>query len=91
MTATYECPSKYLPRIAIKFDHRGEQYTVIFGRFDDGRPAELFLDGPANFDMVTKMASVALQHGAPIEALRGAVIGGPLAKAFDHVIAACIQ
>jgi hypothetical protein len=78
-----------LPRIAIRFDHAGDNYTVTYGRFPDGRPSEIFLDGPCSFYMATQMASMALQHGAPIEAVRGVLIGGPMATAIDRVIAAC--
>lgn len=80
-----------LPRIAIRFEHDGDNYIVTYGRFPDGRPSELFLDGPCSFYLAARMASLALQHGAPIEAVRGVFIGdgGPFAKAIDRVIAAC--
>jgi hypothetical protein len=82
---------KTLPRIAIRFDHAGDNYTVTYGRFPDGRPSEIFLTGPCPFYIATRMASMALQHGAPIEAVRGVLIGGPMATAIDRVIAACMQ
>ena len=78
-----------LPRIAIRFYNRDGCYTVTFGRFPDGRPSEIFLDGPYSFFSVMRMATMALQHGVPIESVRGAVIGGPMAMAIDRVIAAC--
>ena len=90
MTASYESPSTSLPRITIKFECSGNRYIVTFGRFDDGRPAEIFLSGRYLFDIALKMASMALQHGVPIKAVRGVLIGktGPMAMALDHVIAA---
>jgi hypothetical protein len=93
MSDAYEAPSKTLPRISIKFERMGDRYTVTFGRFDDGRPAEIFLDGRYRFDIALRMGSMALQHGVPIEAVRGVLIGsgGPMAMAIDHVIAACAK
>jgi len=90
MSSTYEAPSTSLPRISIKFECSGNRYTVTFGRFNDGRPAEIFLDGRYRFDIALRMGSMALQHGVPIQAVRGVLIGktGPIAMAVDHVIAA---
>ena len=80
-----------LPRIVIRFAHDGNDYIVTYGRFPDGKPSEIFIDGPIPFFTSARMASLALQHGASIEAVRGTLIGsgGPLAKALDRVIAAC--
>lgn len=91
MMATYESPSTSLPRISIEFECKGNPFIVTFGRFDDGRPAEVFLTGRYRFDPTMRMASMALQNGVSIEAVRGVIIGArsPMAMAFDHVIAAC--
>jgi hypothetical protein len=89
MTTATLTRERTLPRIAIRFDHDGDTYTVTFGRFPSGLPSELFLAGPCSFYVAMRMATVALQHGVPIETLRTAVIGnnGPMALALDRVIA----
>jgi hypothetical protein len=79
--------SATLPRIAIRFENSDGRYTATFGRFPDGRPSDIFLDGPYPFSSVARMATMALQNGVPIEAVRGGVIGGPMATALDRVIA----
>jgi hypothetical protein len=93
MSNAYEAPSKTLPRISIKFECSGNRYTVTFGRFDDGRPAEVFLYGHYRFHPIMRMASMALQNGVSIEAVRGVIIGPqtPMAMAIDYVIAACAK
>jgi hypothetical protein len=63
------------------FHWRGMAFTATFSRFDDGRLAEIFLtNGKANTDADTAardsavVASLALQHGADVEILRGALL-----------------
>jgi ribonucleoside-diphosphate reductase alpha chain len=63
------------------FESHGQRYTASFSRFSDGRVAELFLQNSkpgsqsdANARDAAVMASLALQFGAPIEVLRGAVL-----------------
>ena len=61
--------------------HRGQRFTLGFGRYDDGRLAELFIDtekpGSNDLDHVARDAavtcSIALQHGTPVDALGSAV------------------
>ena len=75
----------------LDFEHGGRRWTVTFGRFADGRVAEIFLDG-AKASPLAEMAkesaltaSLALQHGAPLSSLRHALNGretGPLATAL---------
>jgi ribonucleoside-diphosphate reductase alpha chain len=72
-------------------------YTGGIGRFDDGRIAEIFINGSkagstveANAQDAAIIASLALQHGCPLETIRHALgrtggIGGPLAALLDEV------
>jgi hypothetical protein len=74
-------------------------YTATVGRFDDGRPAEVFLSSnkvgsgaaTAACDAAV-LASIALQHGVPIETLRHALMRdaagraiGPLGAVLDRI------
>jgi hypothetical protein len=74
------------------FEHGGRRWTVTFGRFADGRVAEVFLDGAKESPLVelaqesALAASLALQSGCSIETLRHALAGrhaGPLGAALD--------
>jgi len=76
---------------AVSFVHDGRRWTATFGRFDDGRLAEVFLDGgktSAIADAAREsalLASLGLQYGAPIDTIRHAFDGrdaGPLAVAL---------
>jgi hypothetical protein len=81
----------------LDFEHGGIQYTVGVGRFEDGRPAEIFLNtskhGTAvdvNARDAAVAASLLLQHGCPVDMLRRALTrnsdgsaSGPLARALD--------
>lgn len=65
---------------AIEFDFRGRSYSVGVGRFSNGRLAEIFLDAAkvandAADDArdIAVLVSIALQHGTPVDAMRGAV------------------
>lgn len=74
-----------------RFECDGQLYTGGIGRFDDGRIAEIFINGSkagtaaeTNAQDAAIIASLALQHGCPIETLRHALTrtgspGGPLA------------
>lgn len=70
---------------AIELDWNGLRWTLGVGRFADGRIAEVFaLDqsksAPAIEAIVrdaTIIASIALQFGAPLQTLRGAVTRNP--------------
>lgn len=64
----------------IRFEFRGRTYFVGVGRFDDGRPAEIFIDprkawadATADARDAAVAASIALQHGATVETLRDAL------------------
>ncbi len=68
------------PHEVIAFTFRGRSYTAGVGRFPDGRLAELFIDAEkqstdaaddARDAAVT--ASLALQFGCPVDAIRAAV------------------
>src|ERR1700692_4190254 len=73
-----------------RFESGGQMYTGGIGRFDDGRVAEIFINGvkvgstaEANAQDAAIVASLALQHGCPADVLRHALhrdrySGGPL-------------
>jgi hypothetical protein len=81
------------------FEHGGFRFTAGIGRFEDGRLAEVFLNGAkvgtpidVNASDAAIVASLALQHGARPDELRRALTrngdgsaGGPLAAALDKV------
>lgn len=78
----------------IAFEHDGRRWTASFGRFDDGRLAEAFLDGPKESPLAEAaresalLASLALQHSCSLATIRHALNGrdaGPLATALDLV------
>jgi hypothetical protein len=82
------------------FEHGGILYTAGAGRFEDGRPAEIFLSTPKHgtgLDTSARDASIAasllLRHGCPLETLRRALTrnadgsaSGPLARALDLLV-----
>jgi hypothetical protein len=55
------------------FEHDGRKWTASFGRFDDGRLAEVFLDAAKESPLAEAaresalLASLALQHGRPLD------------------------
>lgn len=62
-----------------KFKSGGQIYTGGIGRFDDGRIAEIFINGSkagstagANAQDAAIIASLALQLGCPIQTIRHA-------------------
>jgi ribonucleoside-diphosphate reductase alpha chain len=66
--------------VVLDFEHRGFRYTAGLGRFSDGRLAEIFLDSAKRgSDLMAAardaavVASIALQHGAPVETIRHAI------------------
>jgi hypothetical protein len=73
---------------SVVFVHEGHRYTASISRFGDGSIAEIFLDG-AKFGSDTAvnaadsaiLASLALQSGVSVEAIRAAV-RGPIATAL---------
>jgi hypothetical protein len=75
------------------FDVAGHRYTASFGRFPDGRVAEIFLDtGKPNTAVQTHasdsavLVSLLLQHGVCLETIRHS-ISGPIRKALDVLAA----
>jgi len=75
----------------------GQFYTGGIGRFDDGRIAEIFINGAkvgsaaeANAQDAAIVASLALQHGCPVGTIRHALARsggstGPLATLLGKV------
>ncbi len=73
------------------FAHDGRRWTACVGRYADGRLAEIFVEGPKDTALLALardaaiIASIALQHGAPLAVIRHALNGrneGPLAVAL---------
>jgi hypothetical protein len=85
------------PSETFRFIHDGHAYTATVSRFPDGRAAEVFLSsGKAGTAVETAArdaavaASIALQHGAPLDVLAHAMTktddggpAGPLGKALE--------
>ena len=78
----------------IAFDHGGRRWRASFARFEDGRLGEVFLDAEREGEVgeaareSALLASLALQHGCPVDTLRHALDGreiGPLATALDAI------
>ena len=74
------------------FNHDRRRWTATISRFPDGAAAEIFLDTKPSplADMAQDaaiLASIALQHGAPLDVVRHAIAGreGPLAAALALV------
>lgn len=77
----------------------GAKYTATISRFEDGRVAEIFLNGhksgseaDVNACDAAVVTSIALQYGAPVEVIRHALKrnvdgtpSGALAAALDYV------
>ncbi len=73
------------------FEHGGRSWTATISRFPDGRIAEIFLDSAKASPLADLareaaiVASIALQHGAPIESIRHAIASydaSPLVEAL---------
>ena len=76
----------------LDFEHAGHRWTATIGRFSNGNVAEIFLDTKPSplADMAQDaaiLASIALQHGATLLAVRHAIAarGGPLAAALEMI------
>jgi hypothetical protein len=76
------------------FEHNGRKWTACIGRFDDGRPAEIFLNTNKDSAVATLaqesavIVSIALQYGAPAAVLQHALDGrdtGPIGKALQLI------
>jgi hypothetical protein len=81
-------PRERLPNrrasIVFELELHGLCYTASVSHFSDGRPAEIFLQNhkpgsqsDANARDSAVAASLALQHGCPLEILRRAVLRDP--------------
>ncbi|MDI3563932.1 hypothetical protein [Bradyrhizobium sp. Arg816] len=80
-----------------RFECDGQSYTGGIGRFEDGRIAEVFINGTkvgtaaeTNAQDAAIVASLALQHGCPIETIQHALArsgasAGPLATLLRTV------
>src|ERR1700722_13124107 len=75
----------------VDFEHAERRWTLTVGRFADGRVGEVFLDTPKASAIgeiaadAAITASVAFQHGAPLETVRHALAdrrAGPLGAAL---------
>jgi ribonucleoside-diphosphate reductase alpha chain len=84
-------PRERLPNrrasIVFEIELHGLKYTASVSHFADGRPAEIFLQNhkpgsqsDANARDSAVAASLALQHGCPLEILRRAVLRDPLGR-----------
>jgi hypothetical protein len=85
------------PHWSIAFEHDGHRYTGGWGKFEDGRLAEIFLNTAKNgttLDVAARdaaiSASLLLQFGCPVETLRRALTrnsdgtaSGPLGAFLD--------
>ena len=83
MSARARLPNR---RLAVTFalDVGGLRYTCTVGRFADGRIGEIFLNNhksnsasDANARDSAIVASLALQHGVPLDTIRGALLRDP--------------
>jgi hypothetical protein len=80
-----------------RFQSGGQHFTGGIGRFADGRVAEIFINGSkvgsaaeSNAQDAAIVASLALQHGCPIDTIRHALARaggscGPLATLLAKV------
>ncbi|WBL78818.1 hypothetical protein I3J27_38820 [Bradyrhizobium xenonodulans] len=80
-----------------RFECDGQSYTGGIGRFEDGRIAEVFINGTkvgtaaeTNAQDAAIVASLALQHGCPVETIQHALAreggsAGPLATLLRTV------
>jgi ribonucleoside-diphosphate reductase alpha chain len=87
------------PNETFSFSWRGMAFTATISRFPDGRLGEIFLtNGKVNTDADTAardsavVASLALQHGVPLDTLRKALLrdprgvaSGPLGTGLDLI------
>jgi hypothetical protein len=98
---TVSAPRQRLPNRRHHWLHRfecdGQIYTGGIGRFEDGRIAEIFINGAkvgtaaeTNAQDAAIVGSLALQYDCPIETIRHALVrgggsGGPLVTLLDEV------
>jgi hypothetical protein len=97
MTAPRQHLQDRRPHWLYRFECDGQSYTGGIGRFEDGRIAEIFINGSkvgtaaeTNAQDAAIVASLALQHGCPIDTIRHALIrtggtGGPVVALLNEV------
>ncbi|MCK1447239.1 hypothetical protein IVB34_40140 [Bradyrhizobium sp. 2] len=85
------------PHWLYRFECDGQSYTGGIGRFEDGRIAEVFINGAkvgssaeSNAQDAAILASLALQHGCPVETIRHALArsgdsAGPVAILLGEI------
>jgi ribonucleoside-diphosphate reductase alpha chain len=99
MTARERLPNR---RASTGFDFEvgGLRYTATISRFADGRVAEIFVQNhkpgsqsDSNARDAAVAASLALQHGCPLDVLQRALLrdsqglpSTPLGAALDHIV-----
>ena len=98
MTARERLPNRRAS-VVFKLEVHGLRYTASVSHFADGRPAEIFLQNhkpgsqsDANARDAALAASLALQHGCPIDVLQRAALrdsqgrpATPLGAALDII------
>jgi hypothetical protein len=98
MTARRRLPHRRLAE-TFSFEVAGLKYTATVGRFPDGSVGEIFLQNhkpgsQSDFNARDSAiaASLALQHGTPLETIRGAILrdsqgrpSTPLGVALDKI------
>ena len=98
MTARKRLPNRR-PAITFTFERDRSQYQVTVGYFPDGRVGEIFLNadrGDSLLDVLTHdaaiLASLALQHGCPLETITHALkrdgqgaAASPIGAALDLI------
>ena len=89
MTARRRLPDRRAS-ISFNFECAGLAYTATFSRFPDGRVAEVFLtnrkassQSDVNARDAAVAASLAFQHGCPIDELRGALLRDSTGRAVS--------
>ena len=97
MTAPRQRLNDRRPHWLYRFACDGQSYTGGVGRFEDGRIAEIFINGSkvgtaaeTNAQDAAIVASLALQHGCPIDTIRHAlarsgISAGPLASLLREI------
>jgi hypothetical protein len=98
MSARLRLPNRR-PSETFELEAQGLKFTCSVGRYDDGSPAEIFLQNHKagsmagiNAQDAAVVCSLALQHGVPLDVIRRALMrdgsgraSGPLAAALDII------
>jgi hypothetical protein len=85
----------------LEIEHAGHRFSLTFSRYNDGRPAEIFLSSRhigSPLEAIARDAAVtvslALQHGAPLATISGALTkdhGGAPATLLGAALAAITE